>query len=77
MVKKKQEEVNLVEEPATVSAPAIKDKLVRVRNVGKPFVCDLTAYGYGMRWPTNAVYNIPAKKYMELLEQGLNGAESA
>lgn len=77
MVKKKQEEVNLVEEPATVSVPALKDKLVRVRNVGKPFACDLTSYGYGMRWPTNAVYNIPVSKYTELLKQGLNGAESA
>ena len=69
-------EVKLVKEPVTVSAPAIKDKMVRVRNAGKPFVCDLTMYGYGMRWPANAVYNIPISKYMELLEKGLNGAES-
>ena len=72
-----QNEVNLVEEPATVSVPAIKDKMVRVRNAGKPLVCDLTAYGYGMRWPANAVYNIPISEYMKLLEKGLNGTESS
>lgn len=68
---------NLVEEPKTISAPAIPNKLIRVRNAGAAFECDLTAYGYGRRWPTGAVYNIPAKTYMELLEKGLNGAESA
>jgi hypothetical protein len=55
-----------------VVAP-VKDKSVRVRNAGTPFLCDLTMYGYGTRWPTNAVYTIPYSKYMELVKQGLNG----
>jgi hypothetical protein len=66
----------LVEELASVDTPALADKMVRVRNQGKPFLCDLTAYGYGMRWPTNAVYTIPASKYMELLKQGLDGVSA-
>jgi hypothetical protein len=75
------EEVNvsapqLIEEPASVSAPALADKMVRVRNQGAPFECDLIAYGYGMRWPTNAVYTIPTSKYVELLRQGLDGVSA-
>ena len=49
---------------------------VRVRNQGPRFDCDLTAYGYGMRWPTGAVYNIPMSKYMELLKQGMDGVSA-
>ena len=49
---------------------------VRVRNQGPRFDCDLTAYGYGMRWPTGAVYNIPVSKYMELLDKGLDGVSA-
>ena len=67
---------SLTIEPASVSTPALPDRVVRVRNEGKPFPCDLTAYGYGMRWPTNAVYSIPASKYMELLQQGLDGVSA-
>ncbi len=67
---------DLVIEPATVSTPALSGKVVRVRNQGAPFPCDLTAYGYGMRWPTNAVYTIPDHVYVELLKQGLNGVSA-
>lgn|SRR3990167_6862961 len=67
---------NLVVEPVSVSTPAISDKLVRVRNQGAPFLCDLTAYGYGHKWPTDAVYNIPTSKYVELLKEGLDGVNT-
>lgn len=77
MAKKAKEEVEeqeAVEEPV---APALNEremnKLVRIRNQGAPFVCDLTAYGYGARWPTNAVYAIPLKEYLQLVKQGFNG----
>lgn len=50
------------------------NKAVRVQNAGTPFLCDLTAFGYGTRWPSKAVYIIPVRKYMELLEQGFNGS---
>src|SRR5688572_22846920 len=63
----------LTVEPVTVSTPALMGGIIRVRNQGKPFPCDLSAYGYGMRWPTNAVYSIPQSKYIELLHQGLDG----
>jgi hypothetical protein len=66
----------LIIEPQTVSTPAVADKMVRVRNQGKPFLCDLTSYGYGMRWPTNAVYTIPASVYMKLLDTGLDGVSA-
>ncbi len=63
-----------VEPVSIVEVPAIApDKLVRVRNAGAPFVCDLSGYGYGQRWPTNAVYSIPIKAYKKLLEDGLDG----
>ena|SRR5687768_13784763 len=64
---------DLVIQPPTVSAPALPDKMVRVINQGAPFLCDLTMYGYGGRWPTNAVYTIPTSKFVELLTQGLKG----
>lgn len=61
--------------PVSITPPApAKDKMIRVRNAGKPFPCDLTMYGYGMRWPTNAVYAIPFSKYTELLSSGFDGA---
>ena len=50
-----------------------KNKAVRVINQGAPFACDLTSFGYGMRWPTKAIYTITMTKYTELLEQGFNG----
>src|SRR5688572_14565585 len=64
---------DLTVEPVTVSTPALMGGIIRGRNHGKPFPCDLSAYGYGMRWPTNAVYSIPQSKYIELLHQGLDG----
>jgi hypothetical protein len=67
---------DLAIEPETVSTPALPDKMVRVRNQGLPFLCDLTAYGYGLRWPTNAVYTIPTSKYIQLLKQGLEGVSA-
>lgn len=67
---------NLIAVPVTASTPAIGDKMVRVRNQGEPFPCDLTAYGYGLRWPTNAVYVIPTSRYVELLQQGLDGVSA-
>lgn len=67
---------DLAIEPETVSTPALPDKMARVRNQGLPFPCDLTAYGYGMRWPTNAVYTIPTSKYIQLLKQGLEGVSA-
>lgn len=66
----------LVVEPQTVSTPALSGKVVRVRNQGAPFPCDLTQWGYGMRWPTNAVYTIPDYVYVELLKSGLNGVSA-
>lgn len=50
------------------------NKLVRVQNAGAAFPCDLTMHGYGMRWPSKAIYAIPTRKYLELLEQGFNGS---
>ena len=68
-VKKEETKADVfVEEPAV--AP---DKLVRVRNAGEPFVFDLSAHGYGQRWPSNAVYSIPFKVYMKCLEAGFEG----
>jgi hypothetical protein len=67
---------DLVIEPATVSTPALPDKMVQVRNQGALFLCDLTAYGYGLRWPTNAVYTIPTSVYIGLLKKGLNGVSA-
>jgi hypothetical protein len=65
-------------EPSAPAAPKLSEhdlnKAVRVQNVGEPFPCDLTAFGYGMRWPTKAVYIITVRRYMELLEQGFNGS---
>ncbi len=40
------------------------NKAVRVQNIGKPFSCDLTGYGYGTRWPSKAVYFIPVKVFL-------------
>jgi hypothetical protein len=48
---------------------------VRVQNVGDPFPCDLSAFGYGMRWPTNAIYTIPAGIYLDLINKGLKGSQ--
>jgi len=73
--KKKTEEI--VEVKPEVKEPEVEarpDLLVRVRNAGKPFPCNLIAYGYGMRWPTNAVYAIPQSVYLKLLDEGLDGA---
>lgn len=60
-------------ENAHVAPEIQKDKSVKVRNQGKPFLCDLMQYGYGMRWPTNAVYTIPLSVYLKLLKDGLDG----
>ena len=65
---KQDEAKEAVEEP--IVAP---DKLVRVRNAGAPFVFDLSAQGYGQRWPTNAVYSIPFSVYMKCLDAGFDG----
>lgn len=79
MTKKSQKEVEEIEleqviEPTPEMTEAQLNKSVRVQNIGAPFPCDLTSYGYGMSWPTNAVYTIPTRRYMELLEQGFNGS---
>jgi len=72
--KKKTEEI--VEVKPDVKEPeaeARPDLLVRVRNAGAPFVFDLSAHGYGQRWPTNAVYSIPFSVYMKCLDAGFEG----
>ena len=48
---------------------------VRVMNAGDPFPVDLSAYGYGYKWPTNAVYTIPMHVYLDCLKRGMNGAQ--
>lgn len=75
---------NTVDAPVVVEVPepekktelteAQLNKLVRVQNAGAAFVCDMTMHGYGMRWPPKAIYAIPTRKYLELLEQGFNGS---
>lgn len=79
MPSKKKAKSPLVEEatPPVENAPVApevqRDRSVKVRNQGKPFPCDLLQYGYGMRWPTNAVYTLPLSVYMKLLSEGLDG----
>lgn len=60
-------------ETATFSEISNPNKPVRARNEGKPFLVDLLQYGYGLRWPTGAVYTIPSGVYVECLQKGMKG----
>lgn len=83
MPKNKADEVPEQPKPAVVEAVKVEEqaltetqlnKPVRVQNAGASFPCDLTAFGYGMRWPAKAIYTIPTRVYVELLKQGFNGS---
>jgi hypothetical protein len=53
--------------------PTAPNRSVRMRNTGEPFVIDLTAYGYGARWPTGAVYTIPQAVALKCIAEGMKG----
>jgi hypothetical protein len=62
--------------PEEVKTPAINPGVsVKAINFGNPFPCDLSAWGYGYKWPSGAVYTIPMGVYLDLLKKGMNGAE--
>ena len=75
MAKKKKAPKEVVEKVAEIEAPVVNGSaVVRAMNAGDPFPCDLSAWGYGYKWPTNAVYTIPMSAYLDCLKKGMNGA---